>query len=564
MSSKSEFSKASSQASNQVSNQNSAAETSSGLGTTRVPTIIPFSPALLPLKERLESCGFSVCVATDSRKNNQENNQENNQKDIGIALVPLSGDAELGDMTTQIERYRARFPDTVFVGVYSGKLRFKANEAYRTGLSCIYSVPLEEEQLINKIFEIVPSEFEAKDLTFDQLLRVNVIELERARSLKFDLYLFLPMNKKIILYIEKNRPIEDKALQKFRDHPHYSLYIRRSQLKKYLSYCNDLLVAGSEEFAEIDRGRRVASRLAGLLGGFFNDESISEEESNGMLENLKNMIGPLADQSGKKKDLIQAVTQYASQQMTHFTHAQNVAAYCCLFGMAVGINEPETLRMGGLLHDLGLSDLPNDQFGRELSEMSADQAAKYKLHPGGGKFSIEERKLKVPKMAMDMVLLHHEQADGNGYPYGKKSDEIPLAAKICAFADEFDKLTSVRIGKRQFSPLAAMQRLAGLDGKPPSPVFEMAVHQPIIDMFIPPKAQIAPTAPSGTSMGSSVEKQKHAPTKSGTRATIESYLKQPRFVAREARNIGESSPALKAVLHDLQSQLNDHWKGKRP
>jgi HD-GYP domain-containing protein (c-di-GMP phosphodiesterase class II) len=37
---------------------------------------------------------------------------------------------------------------------------------------------------------------------------------------------------------------------------------------------------------------------------------------------------------------------------------------------------------------------------------------------------------------------HHEKLDGSGYPYGLKSDEIPLPAKMMAVADIYDALTA--------------------------------------------------------------------------------------------------------------------------
>lgn len=42
------------------------------------------------------------------------------------------------------------------------------------------------------------------------------------------------------------------------------------------------------------------------------------------------------------------------------------------------------------------------------------------------------------------VLFHHERYDGNGYPYGKKGEEIPILARIISVADTFDAITSNR------------------------------------------------------------------------------------------------------------------------
>jgi HD-GYP domain-containing protein (c-di-GMP phosphodiesterase class II) len=44
----------------------------------------------------------------------------------------------------------------------------------------------------------------------------------------------------------------------------------------------------------------------------------------------------------------------------------------------------------------------------------------------------------------NIAAYHHETCDGEGYPQGLKSDEIPLEARMVAVADVFDALTSKR------------------------------------------------------------------------------------------------------------------------
>jgi len=50
-----------------------------------------------------------------------------------------------------------------------------------------------------------------------------------------------------------------------------------------------------------------------------------------------------------------------------------------------------------------------------------------------------------------IAISHHEKWDGTGYPFGLKQEEIPLSGRICAIADVFDALTSVRPYKRAYS-----------------------------------------------------------------------------------------------------------------
>ncbi len=52
--------------------------------------------------------------------------------------------------------------------------------------------------------------------------------------------------------------------------------------------------------------------------------------------------------------------------------------------------------------------------------------------------------LKQLDDVLPVVLHHHEQWDGKGYPHGLSGEQIPLMARIVAVADAFDAMTSDR------------------------------------------------------------------------------------------------------------------------
>ena len=66
----------------------------------------------------------------------------------------------------------------------------------------------------------------------------------------------------------------------------------------------------------------------------------------------------------------------------------------------------------------------------------------------------------VPEMAGS----HHEHLDGSGYPYGRKAEELSLAARIIAIADVFEALTATdrpyKPGKSDEEALAIMADMA--------------------------------------------------------------------------------------------------------
>jgi HD-GYP domain-containing protein (c-di-GMP phosphodiesterase class II) len=47
-------------------------------------------------------------------------------------------------------------------------------------------------------------------------------------------------------------------------------------------------------------------------------------------------------------------------------------------------------------------------------------------------------------LLLDRNAAHHERLDGNGYPHGRKGDEIVRETRIITTADIFDALTAER------------------------------------------------------------------------------------------------------------------------
>ena len=67
--------------------------------------------------------------------------------------------------------------------------------------------------------------------------------------------------------------------------------------------------------------------------------------------------------------------------------------------------------------------------------------------------------------AYQIALHHHEKWDGSGYPAGLKAAEISIEGRICAIADVFDALTSVRPYKEAWSIDRALAFIDGESGK---------------------------------------------------------------------------------------------------
>jgi putative two-component system response regulator len=122
----------------------------------------------------------------------------------------------------------------------------------------------------------------------------------------------------------------------------------------------------------------------------------------------------------------------------------------------VTVHQLETVRLGGLLHDLGKIAVP-DAILLKPGTLTREEFEQIKVHPSIG---AEIVKPLDPFSAPEPVVLHHhERLDGRGYPEGLRGTEIPLGARIVAVSDAFDAITSDRPYRGGEPPDVALQIL---------------------------------------------------------------------------------------------------------
>ncbi len=73
--------------------------------------------------------------------------------------------------------------------------------------------------------------------------------------------------------------------------------------------------------------------------------------------------------------------------------------------------------------------------------------------------------VKVLDLNEEILMYHHENVDGSGYPRGLKGDDIPISARAMRVVDTFNAITTPRLYRFQLSHEQALRELCSMAGK---------------------------------------------------------------------------------------------------
>ena len=138
--------------------------------------------------------------------------------------------------------------------------------------------------------------------------------------------------------------------------------------------------------------------------------------------------------------------------------ARNVARYAAALAEALlPPEEVNAIRVGALLSDIGMLNVP-EAILQKSDTLTPEEQLTVRMHPVFG----AEILMNVPqlKSIVPLVLHHHEDYNGGGYPYGLSGDWIPYGARIIRVVDAYDALTSLRPYRAAYSPAEALNILS--------------------------------------------------------------------------------------------------------
>lgn len=168
------------------------------------------------------------------------------------------------------------------------------------------------------------------------------------------------------------------------------------------------------------------------------------------------VVNEIVDGVLRNKDALAWLTKIKNKDEYTAEHSINVSILSATFARHLGHDENDIrqIALGGLLHDVGKSKIPNEILNKE-GRFTDEELNLMREHPQFGRNLL----MSIPskdRSAIDIAHSHHERIDGKGYPRQLQEHQIPYYAKVIALVDTYDAITSNRCYDKGRSSMEAL------------------------------------------------------------------------------------------------------------
>ncbi len=174
---------------------------------------------------------------------------------------------------------------------------------------------------------------------------------------------------------------------------------------------------------------------------------------------VKDTVNEMANSIIRNPDALKLLCVLQDRNSSAVTHALHVCILSLAFGNYLGLKKDmiQKLGIGGLLHDIGETKLPDGLFWRS-EHYNKEEKSKIQKHTEYG-IEILKDVQGLDSTVLDIVRDHHERINCTGFPNQTCGDQISYNAMLVSIVDVYDSVTMGYEGKEMVSCTNALKSM---------------------------------------------------------------------------------------------------------
>tara|TARA_B100002003_G_C14128527_1_gene542801 strand:+ start:584 stop:1606 length:1023 start_codon:yes stop_codon:yes gene_type:complete len=262
-------------------------------------------------------------------------------------------------------------------------------------------------------------------------------------KLEFELFLKSGSNgqSRYVLFSRGNELFSPQRRKQLMSRNEQKLYISAKDSIKYLRYQEENL---KQIIDDDTKSSQEKSEVLYNVAGNIMREFLDNPRSGKHIERTSAWVSNTVHNILENENAFSSMFEIITHDYQIYTHSINTSVIGLLFGKFLSLKPEElnSLGMGLLLHDIGKVTVPLSII-KKRGKLTVNEFKEMKKHPKAGLDMLEQRG-DVDNLALKVVIQHHENNDGTGYPYGIGGSDIHLFGHISRIVDAYDAMTADR------------------------------------------------------------------------------------------------------------------------
>lgn len=157
---------------------------------------------------------------------------------------------------------------------------------------------------------------------------------------------------------------------------------------------------------------------------------------------------------------VDEISNYLTEDLkTEIAHGIEVSRLAGLLAKELKLDPDfcHDIEVAGMLHDIGKLRASTYLYGGEEDTLNVEKMRYVRMHATLG-YEVVQKEGYSDRVC-EMILHHHENYDGTGYPGNLVGEEIPYGARILRVCDVFVALTADRPYRKAFDSKTAVELL---------------------------------------------------------------------------------------------------------
>ncbi|RYZ87574.1 MAG: hypothetical protein EOP06_12470 [Proteobacteria bacterium] len=384
-------------------------------------------------------------------------------EDYKPVLALVDGNGGTNKASEWVQSVKMSYADCPLIVLYGPDDNLDFAVVKKNGADFIMHINHDREFVSDMVLRLAPVEMRGTDIPLSSLLPIDSHDIDIEEEINFDVFIHLPSNHKTFRVRKGGGKIDDRLLEKS-DLTHQRLYIKKTQIRAFFEYARTVLSMRNvaNPVALTEKIYRSKQLIYEIIAEFLNAESADFQSGKAIFERCRMIIAEL-DLTKEKthEERITEIFRFTGHFRSVYQDAINLAVFASNFVALLEMKPAmiESAALAGLLHNVGLAQMPVSSYGKTVSQMSKDDLKEYHRYPDRSVIMIKTKKVPLPLEVSSSIEQHQERLDGSGFPRNLPADKIEDLSKVLRIAMRFLELTSFDGVIPGMTPKGALEKI---------------------------------------------------------------------------------------------------------